>query len=135
MRKKTVRVLRLAAVVLSCGAAYIPSVAAARTPNIHPLPQRQLGHQARPQSHSRTAIGPHHFFGTILAIRGGILTIRRRNGTLTTVDATLAIANDNYSYPLFIGKMVAVDGAYSAKIFVATDVQRITSLKALENDD
>ena len=76
-----------------------------------------------------------HIFGTIMGINGNMLSVLRRNGKYVTVDATTAIANNDYSYPLFIGKTVAIDGAFSSKTtFTATHVFAITTLQSLESD-
>lgn len=80
-------------------------------------------------------MGARHVFGTIVAIDGTTLSVRRRNGRLLTVDASTAIANDDYSYPLFVGKTVAIDGSFSTKTtFAASHVDAITSLQSLEAD-
>lgn len=98
-----------------------------------PALQRAAPHVV-PLKHGRR-LGPRHVFGTILAIDGGILSVRRRNGSLLTVDATAAIANDDYSYPLFVGKTVAIDGTFSTKTtFLATHIDAVTSLQSLEAD-
>ena len=87
-----------------------------------------------PLRHGRP-LGPRHVFGTILAIDGNTLSVRRRNGKLLTVDATTVIASDDYSYPLFVGKTVAIDGTFSTKTtFLATHINAVTTLQSLEAD-
>jgi hypothetical protein len=89
---------------------------------------------AVPLKHS-PRLGPHHIFGTILAINGNLLSVQRRNGKFITVDATTVIASDDYSYPLFVGKTVAIDGTFPTKTtFLATHIEAVTTLQSLEVD-
>ena len=131
MQKQIRRFGRLAAFVACAvtGVASVPSESAAT----QPATPRAV-HAAAPLKHGRR-LGAHHVFGTILAIDGSMLSLQRRNGKLLTVDATSVIANDDYSYPLFVGKTVAIDGTFSNKTtFVATHINAITSLQSLEAD-
>lgn len=132
MKVKGIRCVRAAAAFLAFVTTCASNEIWARTPNIHPARQ-QIVRATRPLARGRP-LGPHHFFGTILAIRGGMLSVRRRNGMLVTVDASQAIASDNYSYPLFVGKTIAVDGRYLPKTFLATHVNAVTSLRSLKTD-
>ncbi len=72
--------------------------------------------------------GPHTVFGTIAALDGAAVTIRLRSGRLVPIDATAALANGAFSAPLFVGKMVAVDGAVQNGKFVAAHIIRLTNL-------
>jgi hypothetical protein len=72
--------------------------------------------------------GPHTLFGTIAALDGADVTVRLRSGRLAAVDATAAFANGAYSAPLFVGKMVAVDGVVHNGTFVAAHIVRLTNL-------
>ncbi len=59
-------------------------------------------------------VGPTHVaFGTIAKMTGSILTVVLRNRRPVRVDATWAIANGYYSAPLFIGKLVVVEGRFA----------------------
>src|SRR5450631_49905 len=99
-----------------------------------PVPQRQvrapLPSAASQQWHA-VRPGPHVFYGTIAAIKGSAFTLRLRNGRAITVDATAAIANGDYSAPLFVGKIVSVDGNVVGATFTASHVFRMTNLANL----
>ncbi len=98
-----------------------------------PTVQRAAPHVV-PLRHS-PRLGVRHVFGTILAIDGNTLSVQRRNGKFLTVDATAVLASDDYSYPLFVGKTVAIDGTFSTKTtFVATHINAVTTLQSLEAD-
>jgi hypothetical protein len=100
-----------------------------------PLPQQQVRVvPAARQSWHGVPPGPHHFYGTIAAIHGSIITLRLRSGRQVTVDATAAIANGNYSAPLFVGKIVSVDGYRTGKALTATHIFRISNLGGLPVD-
>lgn len=115
----------------ACSAVWVPGAASATTV-AHSAQTARPG--AVPLRHSRP-LGPHHIFGTILAINGTSLSVQRRNGKLVTVDATSVIANDDYSYPLFVGKTVAIDGTFPTKTtFIATHIEAVTTLQSLEAD-
>jgi hypothetical protein len=74
------------------------------------------------------------FYGTIAALRGSVLTVRLRNGRVLTVEASAAIANGNYSAPLFVGKLVSIDGEERGTTFTATHIFRINNLANLRAD-
>jgi hypothetical protein len=76
---------------------------------------------------------PHRFYGSIAQIHGSIITLRLRNGRVT-VDATAAVANGNYSAPLFVGKAVSVDGYRTGTALTATHIFRISNLGGLPVD-
>jgi hypothetical protein len=78
--------------------------------------------------------GPHKIYGEIVAIRGSQLIVRRRNGHLQTVDDTIAIADNAYSMPLFVGKYVVIDGTMAKGVFGALHIYRLTDLQGLSND-
>jgi len=75
------------------------------------LPQRQV-RMSSPAGHGWHPVrqGSHVFYGTIAAINRGVITLRRRNSPAVAVDAAAAIANGDYSAPLFVGKIVSIDG-------------------------
>jgi hypothetical protein len=101
-----------------------------------PVPQRQV-RAPLPSSVSQwhaVRPGPHVFYGTIAAIRGAILTLRLRNGRSVPIDASAAIASGNYSVPLFVGKIVSVDGTLVGTTFTATHVFRMSNLANLPAD-
>lgn len=80
-------------------------------------------------------IGPHTFYGTITAINGTSIRIITRRQRVVDVDATNVLAEGSYSAPLFIGKLVTVDGDQSASgIFTAAHIFRMTNLNSLPSD-
>ena len=81
-----------------------------------------------------TRIGPHTFYGTIVALNGARLVIRLRNGRSQAIDGTRAVAANDYSSPLFIGKLVAVDGTFASGVFSAQHIYRLSNLQGLQND-
>lgn len=83
--------------------------------------------------HVRPA-GPHSIYGTIVAIRGSRLTVKLRNGRLLSVDDSIAVAADDYSQPLFVGKLVAIDGTIANGVFSAAHIFRVTNLDGLAPD-
>jgi hypothetical protein len=89
-----------------------------------------VAHAAPPGSKTWRSVppGPHTLFGTIAALDGADVTVRLRSGRLAAVDATAAFANGAYSAPLFVGKMVAVDGVVHNGTFVAAHIVRLTNL-------
>jgi hypothetical protein len=100
-----------------------------------PLPQQQVRVvPAARQSWHGVQPGPHRFYGTIVTIHGSIITLRLRSGRPVTVDATAAIANGNYSAPLFVGKIVSVDGYAAGTALRATHIFRLSNLGNLPAD-
>ncbi len=80
-------------------------------------------------------LGPHTFYGTITQLGSTSLTIRTRRQRLVNVDATTVLADGTYSAPLFVGKLVTVDGVQGANgVFTAAHILRMTNLNALPND-
>jgi hypothetical protein len=77
-------------------------------------------------------IGPTHIAsGTIARITGSILLLELRNRRPLRVDATYAIARGSYSAPLFIGKIVIVEGRFGRDgTLFATTVTRMSKLDA-----
>jgi hypothetical protein len=72
------------------------------------------------------AAGPQHrFFGTLVNVKGAVLTIVLRDGRLLQVDATQAYALNRVAEPFFRGKPVVVDGTLGpANVLHATLVKR-----------
>jgi hypothetical protein len=140
MKAKIAGSLGFAAIAFGLAVAPLPNQTSAAAATVHtlaprgvkPLTLRRV--DAKPTFPPGHPLGPRHFFGMIVAINGGILSVKRRSGVVTAVDATTAIANGDYSYPLFVGKFVAVDGTRSGATFTAVHVEAITTLKSLEND-
>jgi hypothetical protein len=80
-------------------------------------------------------IGPHTFYGAIASVSGNTVVIRTRRRRLVTVDATTVFADGTYSAPLFVGKLVTVDGDDAASgVFTAAHISRMTNLNGLPND-
>jgi hypothetical protein len=80
-------------------------------------------------------MGPHVFYGQIVSISGNSLVVQTRKKRLVTVDATTVLADGTYSAPLFVGKLVTVDGTQAASgIFTANHISRMTNLNELPND-
>ena len=110
-----------------------PLTATAGTPV--PLPQRQVRAPAQPaQTWHAVRIGPHVLYGKIASIRGTALTLLLRSGRSVAVDAAAAIAHGDYSAPLFIGKVVSVDGDQVGPTFRAAHVFRLRNLVSLPPD-
>ncbi len=76
----------------------------------------------------------HTAYGTIASMTGDTLMLHLRDGHSLTVDATIAVANDAYSAPLFVGKMVSVEGAMRGNVFAANDIFRVDTLAGLPPD-
>ncbi len=76
----------------------------------------------------------HTAYGTIASMTGDTLVLRLRDGHSLTVDATIAVANDAYSAPLFVGKVVSVEGAMRGNVFAANDIFRVDTLAGLPPD-
>jgi hypothetical protein len=63
------------------------------------------------------------------SVKGALLTLRTRSGRLWNVNATEALHTGNYSAPLFVGKIVEVDGYLNrSNTIVASGVMRMGSL-------
>jgi hypothetical protein len=92
------------------------------------------GATATAQAWRAVPMGAHHFYGTIASIKGSQLAIRLRNGRVQVADATAAIAHGDYSAPLFVGKTVAVDGAFNGSSFTISHIFRLTNLADLGAD-
>ncbi len=137
MQRPVIRNLQVVAVLIALGVAFAPGAGAVNTVRVRPLVQRRVVNTVRPQKRG-PPLGPRHVFGTILAIdsTGNILSVKRRNGKMITVDATTCIANGDYSYPLFIGKTVGIDGTFgtTTATFTAVHVEALPSLTSLESD-
>jgi hypothetical protein len=136
MMEKSLMSLRIP-VLLTIAVAAIGSAASGANAAGRPLSQRQVPaplpaaatrawHSVRP--------GPHMFYGTLAAVRGGVIMLRLRSGRSIVVDATAAIAHGDYSAPLFPGKMVSVDGNVIGATFRATHVFRMSNLANLPRD-
>jgi hypothetical protein len=80
--------------------------------------------------------GPHTFYGKIVnLLNGDTVMLQTRRNRLVNVDATNVLAAGTYSAPLFVGKLVTVDGNQPATgAFVASHISRLINLKNLNND-
>ena len=88
-----------------------------------------------PQRYHPVKLGPHTFYGTITAINGTNVTIRTRRNRVVNIDASTVLADGTYSAPLFVGKLVTIDGNQSASgVFTAAHIFRMTNLSALPDD-
>ncbi len=125
---------RVATAVVAATLAIAPTGApAARMTTLAPARQVQVRPAVAVPYHA-TRLGPHTFYGTIVAIRGSLLAVRLRNGRTQAVDDTRAIAANDYSSPLFVGKLVAIDGTFEKGVFSAQHIYRLTNLQGLQND-
>jgi hypothetical protein len=118
-------------------ATFAVPVGATVTPARIPLPQGQIRTGSAPsagQGWHPARVGQHLLFGTIVALRGSFITVRLRNGRVQIVDATAAIANGDYSAPLFVGKIVSVDGVSRGTTFIAAHIVRMENLTDLQAD-
>jgi hypothetical protein len=115
---------------IACGGASVAVVAPVAEAAGRPLPQHEVRAPLPSASQPWHAVrpGPHVFYGTLAAIRGSFITLRLRNGRAILVDATAALANGDYSAPLFIGKIVSVDGNQVGTTFTATHILRMSNL-------
>ena len=114
--------------------AALPAMArAVATLPISPARQAATERSASARFHPRR-FGPHTYYGTIVALAGSKLTLRLRNGRAQGIDATQAIADNAYSQPLFVGKTVVIDGAFTNGVFVAAHIYRVTTLQDLRGD-
>ncbi len=123
-----VTIAAVAALAISSSAAV-----AARVTVFAPVRQVQVRPAAAHPYHA-TRLGPHTFYGTIVTMRGSRIAVQLRNGRMQSVDATSAIAANDYSSPLFIGKLVAVDGTFVKGVFSAQHIYRLSNLQGLQND-
>ena len=123
---------RRAIVLLLAGFACMPSVAQAQQ---RPATQRVLSRGAsdavRVQPYDAWRPDDRLLYGRIDRMAGSVLFVRSRTGRLIRTDATEAIRTDSYSAPLFVGKIVVIDGYYdAAKTLHARSVMRMGSLDA-----
>jgi|HubBroStandDraft_1064217.scaffolds.fasta_scaffold65816_2 hypothetical protein len=96
-----------------------------------PAPAQAAARAAFLQTVNAHAILPHAEYGTIESVSGTQLALLLRSGKTLTVDASQAIASGQYSAPLFVGKVVVVEGSPRANgVFAAQRVSRLTSLDA-----
>ncbi len=66
--------------------------------------------RARAQTMAATRKNERVLYGSIDAIHGNILLVRARNGRSQSVDASDAIRSGMFSAPLFVGKLILVNG-------------------------
>ncbi len=84
----------------------------------------------------RNPTGAHTFYGTIASLGPNALELRLRDGRNVPVATAFAIASDNYSAPLFVGKTVVIDGTRKADgTFEATHIFRVQGLQELPADN
>ena len=126
-----IRIFRTA-LATSLALATLPVAAPAIT--VVPVPLHHALAGARSTQYRPRPSGPRTYFGTIFAIDGARLVLRLRNGRKRSIDATQALAANDYSQPLFVGKMVAIDGIITNGVFAAAHIYRVTSLQGLGND-
>ena len=82
----------------------------------------------------RTAM-PHVLFGTIVSVHGTTVLLRTRTGGFRTIEAAPAFAAGTVSLPLFVGKIVAIDGVIAADgTLTAARITRMTRLSAANRD-
>jgi hypothetical protein len=72
----------------------------------------------------------HRLFGEIVALQGTRAEVRSRTGRIIEVDCGPAIRTGHFSAPLFVGKLVLVEGLYSPDRIM--HAARITRLPRLE---
>ena len=128
-----IRPLRPAVAALAALVIVPASALAERVTTLAPARQMQVRPAAAVPYHA-TRIGPHTFYGTIVAMRGSRIVVRLRNGRSQPVDDTRALAANDYSSPLFIGKLVAIDGTFLNGTFSAQHIYRLSNLQGLQND-
>jgi hypothetical protein len=95
----------------SLGLAFALLVAAAGAQTISTRPHAQ---QMRPGHPMSTPVPRAHLVaGTIAKVAGSDLLVELRSRRLLHVDASPAIASGRYSDPLFVGKVVLIEGSYA----------------------
>jgi hypothetical protein len=108
-----------------------PVAAAAQShPSTQAAPLRGGIGLGRSSGLSRTV---HNVFGTIVSFTNlqTNFVLRTRTGHLILVDAAKAATSGAYSAPLFVGKLVVVNGNYDARhVLYATAVSSMTHLDA-----
>jgi hypothetical protein len=102
--------------------------------NLAPVPQRRAHLSAAAKPFHPRPFGPHRIYAQIVAIQGSLLTVRRRNGRLQKVDDTVAVNDNAYSMPLFVGKCVVIDGTVTKGVMSAAHIFRIPDLNG-DNPD
>jgi len=128
------RVREIAALAALC-AVFVPAAGGAQV--VRPAgpvvrPATAPGAVTRPAGSQATA---NAVAGTITEVSGNILTIKLRDGRTQRVDATTAVTHGSYSAPLFVGKIVLIEGTRAANgTFDAVRVTRLPSLNQLPAD-
>ena len=120
--------------IVATSAFLLAAAACAATPaSAAPATQHVLSRGAvgNPSATPKTALGKanHIFFGRLESIEGKMMSLRTRSGRVWSVDATEAVASGNYSAPLFVGKIVEVDGYFrDSHVLQATGIMRMGTL-------
>jgi hypothetical protein len=118
---------RIAALLLAALSATTFACAASADPS--PAARSHLGPIRAPSAPVRTLGQDHEIFGEIAKLAKPFFTLRIRSGRILEVDASRAIATDEYSAPLFVGKLVVVKGKLDARGIIHADtVTRITHI-------
>jgi hypothetical protein len=138
---RKVHKMRTRALVAACVAAALPLTAFAlpvrRMPTVLPHAlsvSRTLAAVQHPRFRP-VKQGPHTFYGKIVSLGANRVVILTRHNRLINVDTTIVLAAGTFSAPLFVGKLVAVDGDQPATgAFTAAHIWRLTNLNSLNSD-
>lgn len=122
---------KVAAVVLALAAS--ASVATAAQV-MQGLPPQSSGVKPGEYSHALKGPAQHVLYGTIVAVHTTTFDLRARGGQVHHIDPTLAIQSGRYSAPLFVGKIVNVEGYISGGTFHAQRITRMTKLDGAAPD-
>ena len=117
------------ALLLAAAVTPATDVAAQNSPATQHVISR--GFVSRPSATPKSVVrkASHVIFGRLESIQGKTLALRARSGHIWSVDASEAVASDNYSAPLFVGKIVEVDGYFTnSHVLQATGIMRMGTL-------
>jgi hypothetical protein len=112
----------LAVALLGLALALLVGGAGAQTMSIRPHAE-----DIRPGHPMATPVPRTHVVaGTIAKVSGRELFVELRSRRLVHVDASPAIASGRYSDPLFVGKVIVIEGTYARDgTLVATSITRL----------
>jgi hypothetical protein len=118
----------MAALLLTAAIAAGAEAVVAQTAIRRPVP---VAVPARPGANATPKVPrPEHFVsGTIVKMAGRLLLVQLRDRRLLRVDASSPLATGRYSAPLFVGKVVIVEGSYARDgTLLATTVTRLSRI-------
>jgi hypothetical protein len=127
---------RRIALALALLAALAAPVRATVLPGATPVPLHTPGANVnRVPIGANPAGAGHTIYGTIVQLDGAEFTLRLRDGRTVRVDPAEAIKRHELSYPIFVNKVVSVQGRRENGVFHATNVTRLTRLSDTAPDN